>query len=73
MTTSIFASLKKGLKVGKYPTADKNASFVRLLLNAVPYLVCKDGSSLPPLSVFIHVNNKCNLKCKMSWHLFVFT
>lgn len=57
--------LKKGLKIGKYPTADRNASFARLLLNAVPYFISKDGYSLPPLSVFIHVNNKCNLKCKM--------
>lgn len=49
----------------KYPTADRNAHPVRLLLQGIPYFFSRSGYSLPPLSVFIHVNSRCNLKCKM--------
>ena len=49
----------------KYPTADKNAHPLRLLSQGIPYFFSRSGYSFPPLSVFIHVNNSCNLKCKM--------
>ncbi|PIQ86226.1 MAG: hypothetical protein COV73_04910 [Candidatus Omnitrophica bacterium CG11_big_fil_rev_8_21_14_0_20_43_6] len=57
--------IKKRLSIKKYPTADRNASFGRLIFNAIPYLISCRGYSCCPLSVFIHVNTDCNLKCKM--------
>lgn len=56
--------LKRGWEMRKYPTADRNANIFRICLQAVPYFLSSAGFSLPPLSVFIHVNTICNLKCK---------
>ena len=57
--------LKRSLTIRKYPTAGRNAGFSRLAFQALPYLLVKNGYSFAPLSVFIHVNNRCNLRCKM--------
>jgi MoaA/NifB/PqqE/SkfB family radical SAM enzyme len=65
MIASIVRLLMRTVTVKKYPTADLNAHAARLLVQGLPYFTSRSGYSLPPLSVFIHVNNKCNLKCKM--------
>ena len=57
--------IKNIRELRKYPTADKNASFFRLMMQGVPYYICRNGYSMNPLSVFIHVNSTCNLKCRM--------
>jgi Fe-coproporphyrin III synthase len=56
--------IKRGWDINKYPTADRNANFFQLCYQALPYFLSRSGYSLPPLSVFIHVNTRCNLKCK---------
>lgn len=55
--------MDKSLNVRAYPTADRNAGLTRLATQAIPYLFSNTGYARPPLSVFIHVNNHCNLKC----------
>ncbi|RJQ30402.1 radical SAM protein [Candidatus Parcubacteria bacterium] len=65
MSGHFFKDLKKGLKIRDYPTAGKNAYFLRIACQAIPYYLIKTGYSFPPLSVFIHVNSICNLRCKM--------
>ncbi len=57
--------IKKSFDIKKYPTADRNAHLIRILFQGIPYLFSNNGFSFPPLSVFIHVNTQCNLKCKM--------
>lgn len=64
-SNTIISEALKGLKIKKYPTADKNAHLLRLLSQGIPYLFFNNGFSFSPLSVFIHVNTNCNLKCKM--------
>ncbi len=65
LSKNVLALLKKTFKMQKYPTADRNAHGLRLLLQGIPYYLSRSGYGLPPLSIFIHVNNTCNLKCKM--------
>jgi MoaA/NifB/PqqE/SkfB family radical SAM enzyme len=65
MIASTARLLMRSFSIRKYPTADLNAHVSRLLLQGAPYFLSRTGYSYPPLSVFIHVNNKCNLKCKM--------
>jgi Fe-coproporphyrin III synthase len=62
---STMSLLSSVLDIKKYPTADRNASPIRLAKQAIPYYLSRTGFSYPPLSVFIHVNNKCNLRCTM--------
>lgn len=61
---NLVREIKRGRHINKYPTADRNASFFQLCVQALPYFLSKSGYSRPPLSVFIHVNTRCNLKCK---------
>ena len=58
-------ALKKMFTIKEYPVADRNAHIFRLISQAMPYYFSRSGFSFNPLSVFIHVNTRCNLKCKM--------
>jgi MoaA/NifB/PqqE/SkfB family radical SAM enzyme len=64
-STNSLQALKKAWEIRKYPTAGRNAHPARIALNALPYYASWTGWALPPLSVFIHVNTACNLRCKM--------
>ena len=54
---------ERSFGIQKYPTAHRNAHLLRLLANGSAYFLKRDGSARPPVSVFVHVNNHCNLKC----------
>jgi MoaA/NifB/PqqE/SkfB family radical SAM enzyme len=55
--------IRKTRGLRRYPTAGRNASFFGLVRQGIPYYLDRDGTAYPPLSVFIHVNSTCNLKC----------
>ena len=40
---NLISYLKKGWRIGIYPTADRNASLAGLILNAAPYFISKSG------------------------------
>jgi len=65
LSRKILELVKKSFTIKEYPVADRNANFFRLAWQALPYYFLRSGFSFPPLSVFIHVNTRCNLKCKM--------
>lgn len=65
LMNNILGGIKKSIALKKYPTADRNAHPLRLAWQAVPYYFSRTGFSFPPVSVFIHVNSTCNLRCKM--------
>jgi MoaA/NifB/PqqE/SkfB family radical SAM enzyme len=60
----IINGIERGWHINKYPTADRNATIYQLFVQALPYFLYSSGYSRLPLSIFIHVNTKCNLKCK---------
>lgn len=64
MIKKLIEEIKRGAGVKKYPTADRNASLLQLCRQGIPYYLARKGWSLPPLSVFVHVNTRCNLRCK---------
>ncbi len=63
MALNLLNQIKRSINLKKISTAGKNANFFRLAYQAIPYFLLKNGYSFPPLSVFIHVNNWCNLRC----------
>lgn len=65
ISRNIFFALLKSFKIKEYPTADKNANPFRIMAQGLPYFFSKSGYAFSPLSVFIHVNTRCNLKCIM--------
>jgi MoaA/NifB/PqqE/SkfB family radical SAM enzyme len=58
-------ALKKSFTIKEYPVADRNAHLMRLIWQSMPYYFSRSGFSFSPLSVFIHINTRCNLKCRM--------
>lgn len=65
LSKNVLHALKKSFTIKEYPTADRNAHFFRIISQGLPYYFLNNGFSFTPLSVFIHVNSRCNLKCKM--------
>jgi len=51
--------------VYKHPGSGSNVNLGRLVKQAIPYYLRKDGYSLPPLTIYLSVNGVCNFKCKM--------
>jgi len=58
----MIAEFKKGIDALKHPGID--TSFARLLGNAIPFYM-PFLKPKPPVTIYISVNSRCNLKCKM--------
>lgn len=56
-------TLRRASEIRKYPTADKNANISGIAWRGLHYYVNKSGKCPPPLSVFININSRCNLRC----------
>ncbi|MEW5691812.1 MAG: radical SAM protein [Candidatus Hydrogenedentota bacterium] len=56
---------KRLFKIQAHQSAGPNATPLRLIWNALPYLFLKNGYSFSPLSLFFIINSRCNFKCKM--------
>lgn len=63
MLEEILKVIRKIRGLNKYPTAGRNASFLSLVKQGFPYYFKREGIAYSPLSVFIHINSTCNLKC----------
>jgi MoaA/NifB/PqqE/SkfB family radical SAM enzyme len=51
--------------VYKHPGSGGNVTFPRLVKQSYPYYFRRDGFSLPPLTIYLSVNGRCNFRCKM--------
>lgn len=63
ISKNMLTYIKSSLAIKKYPTADRNAHIFRIMAQGIPYYMSRAGYSFPPLSIFIHLNTNCNLKC----------
>lgn len=63
--TSVWKLARSLLTIQRHPSADSNASPLRIIWQALPRFLSSKGYSRPPLSIFFIINSRCNMKCQM--------
>lgn len=49
----------------KHSGTSKNITLFKMLRQGIPYYLNRNGFAYPPLTIFLTINGKCNLECRM--------